>query len=674
RLWPKAAGTNARRWVTTNMTDGIARDAHVDFTLTSPADFSDVQLTGAAGSLEGDDLTVYWLRPIPPIEHGAARLQILDPDTIEITVTSGRQRPSAARIGVANAGLQIRAGTVRITGIEQPHQFGAIVADIGGPLPDAIALLSEKRLNLLKEPAGPLKNAAGTVAVKLTITVPLEDAVKIEQIPIRALARLDAVAIPDVFAGESLERGVADLDVTVDGMSALGSATVAQMPLNFAGAMDFRAGPPTQILEHVTVTGRGSIDQLAKAGIDARSAMSGIVALKAQLVQRRNGEGVVEMAADLTGTVLTAAPLDWQKSAGSPAGGQARLRLLHGRLAAVDDIVVTGPDLDVRGDAAFAEGKPTLLRFAEVKVGRSEMTGQVQFPPKPGAGPIAATLAGPTLDVSSRLSKGPAPSEPKPSQSPGPENTPWSVSARFDRVLTGSAEGLSAVAMAAENDGSRIRRLHAEARAGAAGRVRADIVPDGANRTLDAAAEGVGTLLGALGVTDGIEGGTLTVAGRYDDTRPGRPLSAQLRMGPFRITDAPFSARLLKAITIYGIADLLRGPGIGVSDVVAPFTLTGDRLELGDSRAVSPALGVTARGAIDLDRRTADIRGTIVPAYFFNSLPGRIPGIGRLFSPEAGGGLFAADFTLRGPLDDPNLSVNPLSLLTPGALRDVFGH
>ncbi|MBV9654996.1 MAG: hypothetical protein JOZ42_10580, partial [Acetobacteraceae bacterium] len=49
RLWPKAAGTNARRWVTTNMTDGIARDAHVDFTLTSPADFSDVQLTGAAG-------------------------------------------------------------------------------------------------------------------------------------------------------------------------------------------------------------------------------------------------------------------------------------------------------------------------------------------------------------------------------------------------------------------------------------------------------------------------------------------------------------------------------------------------------------------------------------------------------------------------------------------------
>lgn len=57
----------------------------------------------------------------------------------------------------------------------------------------------------------------------------------------------------------------------------------------------------------------------------------------------------------------------------------------------------------------------------------------------------------------------------------------------------------------------------------------------------------------------------------------------------------------------------------------------------------------------------------------FNSLLGRIPVIGRLFSPEQGGGVFAASYRVRGPLDDPEATVNPLAALTPGFLRGLFG-
>ncbi len=502
--------------------------------------------------------------------------------------------------------------------------------------------------------------------------MPLEDAVTIDQIPLRALARLDDVGVSDVFAGKNVERGVADLDVTQDGMTAFGTATVARIPVGFAGDMDFRAGPPSQVLERVTLTGSGTMDQLADAGIDARSAMSGTVAVRAQLVQRRSGEGLVEMGADLTDTVLTAAPLDWQKPEGAPADGRARARLLHGRLASVEDLVLTGRGLEVRGHAVFAQGRPTLLRFARLRIGRSDMVGQVRFPAQPGAGPIAATVTGPVLDLSARLARKRMPSEPKPPQPPDPEGTPWSVDARFGRVLTGKAHDLTGLVFSAEDDGRILRRLHATAEAGP-GSVRADIVPEGATRLLTGAARDVGTVLNALGLLDGIEGGALTVSGVYDDKRPDHRLTAEARMQPFRITDAPFAARLLKALSIYGIADLLRGPGIGVSRVVAPFTLANEQLELGAARAVSPSLGVTATGRIDLKDSRADIRGTIVPAYFFNALPGRIPLVGKLFSPERGGGLVAAAFTVRGPLDDPRVSVNPLSLLTPGFLRRLFG-
>ena len=85
------------------------------------------------------------------------------------------------------------------------------------------------------------------------------------------------------------------------------------------------------------------------------------------------------------------------------------------------------------------------------------------------------------------------------------------------------------------------------------------------------------------------------------------------------------------------------------------------------------SLGLTAQGDLDLRRRAANVTGTIVPAYFFNQLLGKIPLLGKLFSPETGGGVFAARYSVRGPLKDPKVGINPLSALTPGFLRGVFG-
>jgi hypothetical protein len=37
-----------------------------------------------------------------------------------------------------------------------------------------------------------------------------------------------------------------------------------------------------------------------------------------------------------------------------------------------------------------------------------------------------------------------------------------------------------------------------------------------------------------------------------------------------------------------------------------------------------------------------------------------------------GEGLFGFNYRLRGTADDPQVSVNPLSILTPGMFRDIF--
>ena len=126
-------------------------------------------------------------------------------------------------------------------------------------------------------------------------------------------------------------------------------------------------------------------------------------------------------------------------------------------------------------------------------------------------------------------------------------------------------------------------------------------------------------------------------------------------------------------MTLYGAVDLLRGPGMGFQKALVPFRWQQRVLYLQSARAFSASLGITAQGDIDLRQHVADVTGTIVPAYFFNQLLGKIPLLGQLFSPEKGGGVFAARYAVRGRLADPKVSVNPLSALTPGFLRNVFG-
>ena len=63
--------------------------------------------------------------------------------------------------------------------------------------------------------------------------------------------------------------------------------------------------------------------------------------------------------------------------------------------------------------------------------------------------------------------------------------------------------------------------------------------------------------------------------------------------------------------------------------------------------------------------------GTIVPAYTINSLLGNIPLLGRVFTGSEGSGIFAATYKIEGPVDDPSVSVNPLSMLAPGFLRNL---
>ena len=66
----------------------------------------------------------------------------------------------------------------------------------------------------------------------------------------------------------------------------------------------------------------------------------------------------------------------------------------------------------------------------------------------------------------------------------------------------------------------------------------------------------------------------------------------------------------------------------------------------------------------------------IAPAYGLNTLIGRIPLVGNLLAGRDGT-VFAANYAITGTVEKPDISLNPLSVLSPNSLKDavakVFG-
>ncbi len=651
KLWPERLAKNARKWLVENITAGTARGAHVALALEGPADLSKLAVVAATGEMQGEDVTVHWLRPVPPVEHVQATLHIESPDVIEVVATGGRQGP-----------IQLRAGTVRLTGLSNDNEAAAITIDVAGSVADTLALLRHPRLKLLDRQKIELRNPGGSVMGRIAVSFPLIADLNADQLDVHATARTTDLRLAGIAAGRDLERGAMQLDVTQDGLKATGSATVGGIPGQLAVDMDFRSGSPSQIVLKVVATGRATAQQLGTAGLDVSWVMDrGQVALDGTYSARRDDKQELRAHMDLRAAALSG--LGWSKAAGVAGQASARLAIQGDRLVSIEEIKAEAPGLSVVGRSDVADGQPSLLLLDRIVLGRTRAAGEVRLPARRG-GAVRATVSGEVLDLSAQLArKGGSARD----DSPG---SPWAADVVFDRVLLGNNRSLVNVVASAESDGKRIHSARVES--GGREQLRASIVPRSGERQVTVRVADAGSLLRAFDVTDTLIGGRLSLDARFDDTRAESPLAGTVELTEFGVREAELIGKVLQAVTLYGLVDALRGPGLVFDRLVAPFRYAGDVLELRNARAFSSSLGVTVRGRLDTARRIADFEGTIVPAYIINTALGRLPLVGRLFSPEQGGGLLSVTYSVRGKLDDPTIVVNPLSVLTPGILRRLF--
>jgi hypothetical protein len=194
-------------------------------------------------------------------------------------------------------------------------------------------------------------------------------------------------------------------------------------------------------------------------------------------------------------------------------------------------------------------------------------------------------------------------------------------------------------------------------------------------RQLDFKAQNAGSFLQAMDFYDNMVGGSIHVHGQFMDNLQGNPFKGQLNVSEHKITNAPVLAKITSLLSLTGISDALRGKGITFEEIDSAIGYSKGVVTLNDGKAYGPALGITVEnGYINTNNKQIALSGTVVPSYTLNTVLDNIPLIGEALTGGKGEGVFAATYKVEGTFPDKTeVNVNPLTMLAPGFLRNVFG-
>lgn len=194
--------------------------------------------------------------------------------------------------------------------------------------------------------------------------------------------------------------------------------------------------------------------------------------------------------------------------------------------------------------------------------------------------------------------------------------------------------------------------------------------------TIRLEADDAGATLKAFELYDNVVGGKIVLYG--EAVGPAEPyiLHGNMELLNFNVVNAPALAHLLNAISLLGLGQVLSGEGLYFSKMEAGFDWfirpTGDLYVIKDGRTSGSSLGLTFAGSVDKSSHQVELNGTVIPASMLNDIITSIPLIGDILSGGSDGGIFAAAYTMKGPMSNPEISVNPLSVFTPGIFRRIF--
>ncbi|MDG4649178.1 AsmA-like C-terminal region-containing protein [Roseibacterium sp. SDUM158017] len=637
--WPEAVIPRTRRWVANRIEAGRAVGLNFSVRAQPGQETRRHLQTGFAG------VVMRPLRDGPAVRGAAGYLDLHD---ARMVVRMDRATIAAEAEGGGEVAL---AGTTMVVDdTRPPGPEAAFHIEGEGALADLLRVLDAEPIRIFRNGAmTPERAGEGRIAFAADFRsrlMPRDRPATLEELGLTASAEVTGFAsdrlVPDMRLGaEALQ-----VSLVPDLLTVSGRALVEGVPLT--GRWQRPLGPDAPRASSVEASGVVGRDSLARLGVQLpEDLLSGRGAVSVSVALPDGAPPRLELSSNLDGIALSIPALGWRLEPDETGRLQAALRL--GSDPEVTSLSLAVPGFDLRGRVSLLPGGGLSRLTAErLVVGDWLDVGGALVGRGPDVPPAVEITGG-------RLTLGRMPPQNAPGEGGGPLNV------RLDRLeissgialtdLTGSfvtGGGLQGEFEAAVNGAAPVTGVVAPGRFGPAVRVTA---PDG------------GAVLRAAGIFRRAHGGAMTLT--LQSAEAARSFDGALRIEGPRLRDAPAMAELLNLISVVGLLEQLSGEGINLGTVDARFRLTPERLTLAEGTAVGPSLGLSMDGVYDIADRRYEMQGVVSPLYMVNGL------VGALFAPR-GEGLFGFSYRLTGTAERSNVSVNPLSILTPGVFRDIF--
>ena len=641
-LWPLGAAPGARTWIADNMTAGVV-DRVDAFARVTP------QGEDFAVTFAFSDATAHYFRPLPPITAASGWGEVTS-RSFALTLDAGEVRPPGGGV------VDLAGSVFRLPDLNDPLSTSLVEAQGSGPAAAFLEVLDFPPLGFPGKLDLAPRGVGGAAAVRARLTLPLLKDLALEQIGVDVAATLTDLAMTAPGIGGALRAERLTLAASVDQLSAVGDVTLDGAPLRLDWTETFDPAPDmpqSRFIVAATLTQA----QRAAFGVEAAPWLDGPVGARATIELMRGGETRFEADLDLTDAALSAAPLGWRKAAGAAARAQVAGRR-NGALA-LSRLTLEAPGLSLAGAARLdpAGGLET-LELSRLRLG--DLADLQVSVARDGAG-FAVAARGPLLD--SRAFDGVEAGAGGGADEDGGPPVALTLAVErlrvLDQLTIADAEGL----LRRRADGA----VTAQLRGRAGGAVTLDYAADAGGERLRLSAGDAGGLLRAADLfRDGVGGALELDADILRDG--GLSLRGEARLSGFVVSNDPALSQMLARADI----DAARASGVRFDTIRAPFTLSGATITLDEAVAYGPTIGVSISGDYHLDADRLDMRGVFSPAFGINSAIGAVPIIGGLLTGGEGRGFIAFNFRLTGPSRDPDVSVNPLSVLTPGILRRLF--
>ncbi len=656
-LWPADLVPPTRDWFDANLEQAVLQAPRMTLDIAA-RDLAAGQLPEGSIDIRFGlvDAVLHYLRPMAPILNLSA---------------AGRLTESAFRLTDATGaleGVRLSGGTVTIAGLQDGLPLADIRYRAEGSIGAMLRALNQKPLELPRRIDLAPETIGGNGSLDVQLAFPLRADLTADDIAYGVTGPLKGVEMKQVIGDIDLSRGMLQFSANRDGLEAKGEARLAGVPAVLEWRQPVAAGKPARY----RIKAQLDAVQRQRWGIEVDPFVTGLVAADFTFLEIAGGGWEMGASLDLERARLTLPALHVDKPTGMPASAALR-GTVDGtafRSLEVDNLVA--PGLGVTAKLELQDGKVARIDLSRLEIGETLLSGWAKANP---SDIWSVFLQGETADLRPYLD-GLAAGLPEARRA-----GPYRQGVDADLVLNVTTAILAddfvtrdlAMDMALRQ--GTIERLQGQTQlppgSGAVpGTLRLRVARDGQSLRFALNSDDAGASFRSIGF-DKLSGGNLVAVGTAPVTDPGK-IAARAVVQNTRIVDVPDLEALVAAPRDGDGSGRTAGSGVPVEVAELDLALDGSTLLVRDLRARGPDIGITLQGEIGLEVNRAALTGTFVPAYALNNAFGRIPIIGDLLIGREGEGLIGFTFRVSGPLDRPEVEVNPLSGLAPGFLRRLF--